>query len=117
MAAGRRILIVEDEPVIGFALEDMLDEIGWRTLGIAARVGAALKLLEGDTPDAAILDVNLHGEQSYPVADALAGLGIPYIFATGYGDREHPERHRLVPTVTKPYTIHDIEKALSAAGA
>jgi CheY-like chemotaxis protein len=111
----RRILIVEDEPIIGLALEDMLECIGWQTVAIAARVQQALDLIASVAVDAAILDVNLHGERSYPVADDLAARGIPYIFATGYGDTEHPERHRCAPTITKPYVIADVETALAAA--
>jgi DNA-binding response OmpR family regulator len=67
-----RVLIVEDEPVIGLALEDILESFGWESAGIASRVVQALDLLETAMPDAAILDVNLHGEKSYPIADALA---------------------------------------------
>ncbi len=115
MPESRQVLIVEDEPTIGLSLEDMLEDLGWGTIGIATRVAQALSLLEGATPDAAILDVNLHGERSYAVADVLAARGIPYIFATGYGDTEHPERHRQAPTVTKPYTMADIRTALAAA--
>ncbi len=59
-------------------------------------------------PDIAILDVNLHGERSYPIADALADRGVLYVFATGYGDTEHPGRHRHVPTLTKPYSLEDV---------
>lgn len=115
--AGKRVLIVEDEPVIGFALEDMLEGLGWEIAGVATRVAQALQLIQASAPDAAILDVNLHGEQSYGVADALAALGVPYVFATGYGDTAHPERHRHVATVTKPYTVAHVEAALVAAGA
>lgn len=109
---ARRILIVEDEPIIGFALEDMLEGFGWETIAIVARVGQALDLLEREAPDAAILDVNLHGEKSYPIADVLASRHVPYVFATGYGDTEHPEQHRHVPTVTKPYSLADVQLAL-----
>lgn len=107
-----RVLIVEDEPVIGLALEDILESFGWKSAGIASRVVQALDLLETAMPDAAILDVNLHGEKSYSIADALAHRRVPYVFATGYGDAEHPERHRGVPTVTKPYSIDDVRLAL-----
>ena len=114
--AGKRVLIVEDEPVIGFALEDMLDSLGWETIGVASRVQEALDLIRSDAPDTAILDVNLHGEKSYPVADLLADREIPYIFATGYGDSEHPPRHKQITTLTKPYSIEQIRAALPRTG-
>lgn len=112
MLESKRVLIVEDEPIIGLALEEILEAIGCQTAGIAVRVMQALDLLAEMPVDAAILDVNLHGEQSYPVADALADRGIPFIFATGYGDQEHPQRHKHAPTVTKPYSIAGIREAL-----
>ncbi len=115
MLEGRSVLILEDEPVIGFALEDMVETIGGRVCGTAFRVAEALQLLEHQSCDAAILDVNIAGERSYPVADALAARGIPFIFATGYGDSEHPERFAKWPTVTKPYGLDDIRAALLGA--
>ena len=115
MLDGRTVLIVEDEPVIGFALEDMVELIGGRVCGTAARVAEAFELLSRHQCDAAILDVNIAGERSYPVADLLAARGIPFIFATGYGDSEHPERFAKWPTVTKPYGLDDIRDALAGA--
>lgn len=110
---GKRILIVEDEPILGFDLEDMLEGLGWEAVGIATRLHRALELIESAAPDAAILDVNLHNEQSYPAADMLADRRIPFIFATGYGDSQHPERHRSVPTLIKPYSQDDVRAALA----
>ena len=115
MLDGRSVLILEDEPVIGFALADMVETIGGRVCGTTFRVAEALELLERQACDAAILDVNIAGERSYPVADALAARGIPFIFATGYGDSEHPERFAKWPTVTKPYGIDEIRSALQSA--
>ena len=110
-----RILIVEDEPIIGFALQDMLEDLGWETLEIATRLRQALDIIDAAAPDAAILDVNLRDEQSYPAADLLADRGIPFIFATGYGESQHPERHRDVPTLIKAYSQKDLQTALARA--
>ena len=112
---GRSVLILEDEPIIGFALEDMVEAIGGCVCGTAFRVAEALDLLDQRGCDAAILDVNIAGERSYPVADALAARGIPFIFASGYGDSEHPGRFASWPTVTKPYGLDDIKEALQGA--
>ena len=112
MLEGKHVLILEDEPIIGFALEDMLISIGCPTVLMATRLDEAQKIIEANSVDAAILDVNIHGERSYSLADELAVRELPYIFASGYGDTEHPEEHRSVPTVIKPYGAEDIKAAL-----
>ena len=109
------VLILEDEPIIGFALEDILLEIGFADVALVSNIPAAHQAIEAEAPDAAVLDVNIHGERSYAVADALSARKVPFVFATGYGDAEHPEAHRSVPTVTKPYSSEDIRSALAAA--
>jgi CheY-like chemotaxis protein len=74
--AGRRILVVEDEAIVAWALEDMLIELGCRVVGPAARVSQALVIVEKEPIDAAVLDVNLNGEKCYPIADALSAAGL-----------------------------------------
>lgn len=108
-----RILAVEDEPIIAFSLEDMLLELGCKEVFLATQLSEAERILSEERVDAAVLDVNIHGAQSYGIADKLADSSVPFIFATGYGDAEHPDRHRAVPTLTKPYDIADIREALS----
>jgi hypothetical protein len=68
-------------------------------------------LIASEALDGAILDVNVHGEKSYPVAQMLVRQGLPFIFATGYGDSLHPAEYDGVPTVTKPYSLGDLERA------
>lgn len=114
-AEYRTALVLEDEPIIAFALEDMLLDLGFEQVLIAGTLKEARDLLDGQVPSAAVLDVNIHGEQSYPVARMLAQLSIPFIFATGYGDAQHPEELRSVPTLTKPYHARDLERALASA--
>jgi DNA-binding response OmpR family regulator len=109
------VLVLEDEPIIGFALEDMLLQIGCDRVTLATRISEAQQIASEVKLDAAILDVNIHGAQSYPVADALAARRVPYIFATGYGDRAHPDQHRDTLTLTKPYSIDDIRAGLRKA--
>lgn len=111
---GVTILILEDEPIIGLALEDMLSRDGASVLH-ASRIEEAQELLSTQQIDSAVLDVNVHGIFSYGVAATLAERKIPFIFATGYGDRSHPPEFSTVPTVAKPYSAKDIRKALVEA--
>jgi DNA-binding response OmpR family regulator len=113
--AGSRILVLEDEPIIGLALEDMLERQGAHVL-LASGIEEAGELIAAEEIDSAILDVNVHGLQSYPVATRLAERAVPFIFATGYGDRSHPEEFAGTPTISKPYSAEDIRLALGSAG-
>ncbi|MGZ2411278.1 CheY-like chemotaxis protein [Sphingomonas sp. F9_3S_D5_B_2] len=113
--SSNTVLVLEDEPIIAFTLEDMLLELGYQEVILSGDVRGALALLETCAPCAAVLDVNIRGERSYPVAAVLAERRVPFIFATGYGDAQHPEELRSVPTVTKPYTAEAIRSALAAA--
>lgn len=113
---GSRILILEDEPIIGLALEDMLQRQGAHVF-FASGIEEACELIEAEPVQSAILDVNVHGTQSYPVASMLTERRIPLIFATGYGDRSHPDEFAKIPTISKPYSAEDIRKALDAVGS
>ena len=75
----------------------------------------ALALIESRDMDLAILDVNLNGTESYPVADALAARGVPFMFATGYGGEGLRESYRHVPVMRKPFQQRDVEELLSQA--
>lgn len=110
--AGKRVLILEDEPVIGLALEDILEALGCKVTGIAHQVAPAIELINLREFDAAILDVNIHGSPNYEVADLLAARGVPYVFATAYDSTVHPKAHSQAPTVTKPYSTSDLATAL-----
>jgi len=84
--AGRRVLVVEDEALIALQIEDAIQAMGCEVVGPASSVDAALELLRAGAPDAAVLDINLGGEPSERVASALAALGVPFLFCTGYAD-------------------------------
>ena len=91
--SGRRILVIEDEMMVAMLLKDILVDLGCTVLGPAARVEQALAMIEAaGALDAAVLDINLNGQKSYPVADALAARGVPFIFATGYSRHCRDER-------------------------
>jgi DNA-binding response OmpR family regulator len=115
MNAPKKVLLVEDEPLIAMMLEDFVDIIGHEVTGTADTVATALPLVEAGGIDVAILDVNLRGgEQSWPIADALADRGVPIIFASGGGDGDIVERHRGAPRLDKPFTMDSVERALAA---
>lgn len=113
--AGRRILIVEDEMLIAMQLEDMLLEMGCEVIGPATSVAEALKLIGAGRLDGALLDVNLGGEQVYPVADALAASGAPFVFVTGYGRTGLSGVHRGHPTLPKPINPFTFPQDITAA--
>ena len=112
---GSHLLILEDEPIIAFGLEDMLVEQRAQVT-LATALDEAFGHLEGGSYDCAILDVNVRGEKSYEFAAALRERGIPFIFATGYGECAHPEEFSTVPTITKPYSLQQIIDALEPLG-
>lgn len=110
--AGLNVLAVEDESIVAMHLEDLLLDFGCRITGPVGRVDDALKLLEDHAVDAAVLDINLAGERVFPVANRLGEQGIPFIFATGYGEAGLPEAHRSRPVLQKPYSAAALRKAL-----
>jgi CheY-like chemotaxis protein len=111
--SGLRLLVVEDEALVAMQLEDMLDELGCVVVDVAGTVsrGVALAGDAGLRLDGAILDVNLGGEQVYPVAERLAERGVPFVFCTGYGLAGISGEFAHVPTLSKPYSqrqLHDL---------
>jgi two-component SAPR family response regulator len=113
--SGKRILVVEDEMMISMLLEDMLAEFGCIPVGPVAKVEPALKLIESVPFDAAILDVNLNGDETYPIADALAARAIPFVFASGYRASRLRDDYRGIPSLQKPFEQQELERTLAAA--
>jgi CheY-like chemotaxis protein len=111
-SARRRVLVVEDEMLIGMLLEDMLTDLGYEVVKVVPRLKDALAAVESDSFDLAILDVHLQGESAFPVADALIARNLPFVFATGYGERGLPESYRERPVLQKPFARDDLERAL-----
>lgn len=110
-----RILVVEDELMIRMLLEDMLGELGHTVAAEAARIEEALDAAKNADFDIAILDVNLNGQPISPVADALVARGMPFVFATGYGERGLPEPYRDRPTLKKPFQMDGLKQMLQTA--
>lgn len=109
---GKRILVVEDEVVIALMVEDYLLDLGAMVVGPAYRVSDGLVLAEREALDAAVLDVNMDGTRSDPIADLLQARAIPFVLTTGYGD---VERARGVPVLDKPFTPERLGAALEQA--
>jgi CheY-like chemotaxis protein len=110
-SSGRRVLVVEDEVMVSWVLEDMLVDLGYEIVGPAARIDQALAMVEAEAIDLALLDINLNGEKSYPVADALTNRGVPFAFSTGYNNL--PACYRDFPMLQKPYDTTALAAVLS----
>lgn len=113
LLARRHILVVEDEMMVLMVMEDMLADIGCESVTAAATVNQALALIDTKVFDAAMLDVNLNGSTSYPLAEVLAARGIPFIFATGYNGHGVVKGYSDRPLLRKPFQLNDLIKVLT----
>lgn len=111
---GKRVLVVEDEALVAMSIERMLADAGAEVVGPGYSLDEALRLARASAIDAAILDVNLRGERSYPVAELLRSAAVPFIFATGYGSAL-PAAGIAEPVVHKPFQERTLLSALVAA--
>lgn len=109
--AGKRVLVVEDEFIVADATAEMLQDLDATIVGPAGRLADGLALARSERIDVAVLDINLHGERSDPIAAILRGRGIPFVLTTGYGDVAGVD----APVVDKPYTDQDLLGALARA--
>ena len=114
-ARAMRILIVEDEPLIAFEVEQTLTEAGFAVVGVAARLEEALAMVEDGALDAAVLDANLHRVSAEPVAIALTARGLPFVVTTGYTREQLPEGFEAGTLIEKPCLPDQIVEALNAA--
>ncbi|HRE45045.1 MAG TPA: PAS domain S-box protein [Terricaulis sp.] len=112
--AGRRVLVIEDEPLIAMTLTDDLADLGCGVLGPAHSITQALALIASEPFDAALLDGNLSGDRVDEIANALAQKGKPFVFVTGYGREALPAAFNHVRAVEKPFTREQIASALSS---
>jgi CheY-like chemotaxis protein len=104
------VLVAEDEMLVALFIEDMLAEFGYRLAGVVSRLEEAMA--HPADYDLAVLDVHLNGQPVFDFADRLAERGTPFVFATGYGARGIPERHRDRPVLQKPYMPENLKQAL-----
>ena len=99
--------------LLAMNLEDMLLELGHEVVAVAVRIPQALTLAANSDIDLAILDLNLSGAFSFPVADVLRKRGVSFMFATGYGSHGLTENYRTDYVLPKPYGIRELEKAIN----
>jgi DNA-binding LytR/AlgR family response regulator len=107
--AGKKILILEDEFLIALEASEALQQFGAIIVGPAHDIDMALELVRSSSIDGALLDVNIRGALSIPVAAALEEKGVPVVFATGYGD--HFGSSGTASVISKPYTRMQLAEA------
>jgi DNA-binding NtrC family response regulator len=115
MRAAKRILVIEDSPVVGPFTADLLSELGYEVVGPAPNMAIARKLIESGTFDAALVDVHIRGERVFPLCEALDERGVPFVLTSGYADWTMPHKWQDRPRLPKPYSINQVEDALAAA--
>jgi CheY-like chemotaxis protein len=114
---GKRVLVVEDEALVSMLIESMIEDFGGIVAGPFMHVAPAVAYVteHADEFDIAILDVNVSGERSFPIAEALSEKGKPFVYSTGYDERGLEERWRSFPSVRKPFSSSDLEGTLVRA--
>lgn len=112
--AGLRILIVEDEVLIGMMLESMLEDLGCHVVGLAASVDEALASVRQHTPDGVLLDMNMTGKSTHAVAEELLGRAMPFLLVTGYdGVDSDPPAIRAAPRLKKPFSQDELAQRMT----
>lgn len=110
---AKRVLIVEDEVLVALHLEDLLMALGHEVVGQATRIDTAIELARDSDIDFAVLDINVAGTKSFPVADILQERGIPFAFTTGYGAEGVLDGYRQFPALRKPYAQEDLKRTIA----
>ena len=111
--SGLRVFAIEDESLVAMQLEDIFEDLGLELAGFAMRVPRALDMLaSAPRLDVAVLDMNIAGEKVYPVAERLRELGVPIVFATGYGRGGLLPDWQIHPVLQKPYTADQVAEAI-----
>ena len=105
---GTRVLVVEDDYFIALSIADALDRNGFRVVGPLGGRREAMEAIRSEPPDLAVVDINLQGNLTFEVADALSEASVPFLFATGCEPDVIPERYRSVPVYQKPFIPDDL---------
>jgi DNA-binding response OmpR family regulator len=112
---GHRILLVEDEVLVGMMMRDLLTELGFFVAGPLCSLADARAAAAAQRFDAAVLDLNLTGESVYPLAELLTAQGVPFVFVTGYDSAAVDSLFSHVPVVQKPIAREHLEATLRAS--
>jgi len=112
---GRRVFVIEDEAMVSMLIEDLLSAIGCEVVGTASRFNETLQKVKSVAFDVAILDVDLNGENTVPIAEEFARCGIRFVFATGGAPTVLPNSLQKVPVLKKPFQQEDLARALRTA--
>jgi two-component SAPR family response regulator len=113
----RRVLLVEDDYLVGLSIKSMLEDIGYMVIGPIASLAKAMEAVETELVDAAVLDINISGGTSVPVAQLLMEQNLPFVFVTGYQSPDHllPDRLRVMTQLNKPIDEQSLSRALCSA--
>jgi CheY-like chemotaxis protein len=107
-------LIIEDESIVAMMIEDLIVDMGHEVVGTAGRLEQAQKLADELDLDFAIVDVNLNGQHTYPVAETLKARGVPFVFATGYGVQGLKDEWKQSAVLQKPFQPDELTRAIDA---
>ncbi|WP_282348833.1 response regulator [Pseudomonas sp. PS01301] len=107
-----KVYIVEDEALVAMLIEDMVTELGHEVVAMAKSLDEALLTAQSLHCDFALLDINLNGQTSFPIAHTLAGRGIPFLFASGYGPAGLDAEFSGCPILSKPFSIAQLDKQI-----
>lgn len=113
LLSGRRVLVVEDEMLVVMMIEDMLADLGCTTVTSAATIEKALALIDTQVFDLAMLDMNLNGNDSHPVAEALSARGVPFVYSTGNTGHGLRDGHADRPVLKKPFKYEELVTILT----
>ena len=107
-----RVLVVEDEMTVAMLIEDMVNELSFEIAGVVPRLEDAMRMVDSEDFDVAMLDVHLNGKTVFPFAAELEARDIPFLFATAYGARGIPEEFRGHLVLQKPFGPVELRLAL-----
>ena len=111
---SRRILLIEDSPVVAPYTVDVLTELGFTVVGTAPNMASARELIDSEKIDGALVDIHIRGERVFPLCELLAAKSIPFVLTSGYADWDMPEKWEDCPRLQKPYTIDQVADAMAA---
>lgn len=113
LLAGRRVLVVEDETLVLIMIEDMLTDLGCQSVTAAATVNKGLALIDAQVFDAAILDMNLNGNSSHSLAEALVARGVPFVYCTGNNGHTFGDVGHNRPMLKKPFKYEELVQVMT----